>query len=228
MSFTRYAVFVTPPPGEMADFCARWLGWDAANGQACAPPDIGRLPRPVDRLTATPRRYGFHGTIKPPFRLAEGTSEAGLKAALAEFCAGQAPVTAGTLAVAEMGPFLALRPDRPTPALDALAGRAVAALDGFRAPLDEAALARRLAAGLTAAEEANLVRWGYPYVMDAFAYHMTLTGPLEPETRAVVLAALADTLDPLVPRPYPIDDMTLLGEGPDGRFRHVARFALSG
>ncbi len=228
MSFSRYAVFVTPPPGPFADFCAAWLGWDAAHGVAPAHPDMGALPRPVAQITKTPRKYGFHGTVKPPFRLAEGRSEDGLRAALGELCATTAPVEIDGLHVADLGPFLALRPRAPVPALDALAARVVAELDDFRAPATEAELARRRAAGLSPSQEAHLTRWGYPYVMDDFHYHMTLTGPLADDERGEVRAALAAHLGPLVPDPFPVRDLTLLGEGADGRFRHLARLPLSG
>lgn len=228
MPFTRYAVFVTPAPGPLADFCAAWLGWDAAEGVVRAHPDLGTLPRPVAAITATPRKYGFHGTVKPPFRLAEGSSEEGLRAALAALCTDAAPVDASRLEVAELGPFLALRPSGPVPDLDALAARVVADLDGFRAPPTEAELARRRAAGLSPSQEAHLTRWGYPFVMDDFHYHMTLTGPLPDDERGEVRAALAAHLAPLVPDPFPVTDLTLLGEGADGRFRHLARLPLAG
>ena len=73
MTHTRYAIYYAPDPGPLADFGAAWLGWDIASGRAVAPPDIGPLPRPVEEITRTPRKYGLHATIKPPFRLIDGT-----------------------------------------------------------------------------------------------------------------------------------------------------------
>ena len=40
---------------------------------------------------------------------------------------------------------------------------------------DAAELARRRGAGLSAGEDALLVRWGYPHVMERWRFHMTLT-----------------------------------------------------
>src|SRR3546814_16854276 len=61
----------------------------------------------------------------------------------------------------------------------------VRAFDRFRAPPSETALARRRAAGLSARQEANLQAWGYPYVMEDFRLHFTLTGritdPAQPD-----------------------------------------------
>jgi len=228
MSFARYAVYVTPPPGPLADAAAAWLGWDAAEARARAHPDLPGLPRPVAEITATPRKYGFHGTVKPPFRLAEGTTEAGLRDAVRALCARLAPVEIPRLEVGALGPFLGLLPSGDTAPLDSLAANIVEGLDPWRAPPDAAELARRRAAGLTERQEANLVRWGYPYVMGEFHFHMTLTGPLPKAEREPVRAALADHLGPRVPAPYRIDDLTLAGEGADGCFRHLARVPLSG
>ena len=80
--FTRFAVYYAPEPGPLADFGAAWLGWDATAGSARAHPDIAGLPRPVAEITQTPRKYGFHGTVKPPFRLAPGSTPEALAADL--------------------------------------------------------------------------------------------------------------------------------------------------
>ena len=228
MAYHRYAIYVTPRPGELADFGAAWLGWDAAAGSARVQPAIEGLPRPLDQITAAPRRYGFHGTIKPPFRLAEGADPERLSAALDGFCARQAPVAVPGLALNRLGKFLALCPVGGTAALDALAAAAVARLDAFRAQPDAAELARRRAARLTTRQEAMLQRWGYPHVMEEFRFHMTLTGPLTAAELAAVEAALAPRLAPILPAPFAIDALTLVGEDGDGRFHQVSRVALTG
>ena len=45
---------------------------------------------------------------------------------------------------------------------------------------------------LTPRQREHLDRWGYPYVMDDFRFHMTLTGGLAPSAAKSVLAMLAD------------------------------------
>jgi hypothetical protein len=59
MTFQRFALFWTPPEGSFSDFGADWLGWDSARGAARAAP-------PFEEATRTPRKYGFHATMKPP------------------------------------------------------------------------------------------------------------------------------------------------------------------
>lgn len=225
--FTRYAIYYTPEIGTpLAEFGANWLGWDTASGQPRALEQIDGID--IASITDTPRKYGFHGTIKPPFCLAEGTDAEDLDRALADICDGAAPVTLDGMDLAQMGRFLALVPIGETKALAKLAATVVQQLDRFRAPANEAELAKRRAAHLTSAQEANLVAWGYPYVLDQFRFHMTLTGRLDQDVRIKALAALEMRLSSLTLAPYRMASLTLLGADSAGMFHQIARYALRG
>lgn len=225
--FKRYAIYFTPcPDTDLAELGARWLGWDSAAGRACQHPELPGID--VAKVTERPRKYGFHGTLKPPFRLAEGTDQAGLERALHDFCAKTKPVQLEGLAVSQLGSFLALTAVGKSGALADLAAQIVIDFDTFRAPLNEAERAKRLTARLSPAQEAHLDRWGYPYVMDQFRFHMTLTGRLRPEVAEKVLAGLETMRDTLCPVPYNIDALTLLGEDDAGMFHQLHRVKLSG
>jgi putative phosphonate metabolism protein len=222
MSYARYAIYFAPQDGPLARFGAAWLGWDlAAAARVAHPPAAGV---DVAAVTETPRRYGFHATLKPPMRLAAGRDAAGLSRALGAVCATLAPVRLDGLALSRLGRFLALTPVGDAAALNAAAARLVAGLDDFRAPPDAAELARRRASGLTAAEERNLVRWGYPYVMDAFRFHMTLTDALADP--APVEDALRPMIAALPLSPFVIESVALVGERPDGLFALIERVRL--
>ena len=225
--YVRYAIYAMLGEGPLHDFGAAWLGWDARHGTPLAHPDVPGLPKPAEEITRTPRKYGLHGTIKPPFYLTEGTSEDGLRDALASFCAGQTPVTLEGLELARLGGFLALRPTGDQSGLASLAAAAVIALDPFRAPPSEAELARRKLAGLSPAQESNLEAWGYPYVMDEFRFHITLSGRLDAADAAAVEAALTPHITPHLPRPFGLDSLCLLGSDSDGRFHLIDRVSLS-
>lgn len=227
MGWTRYAVYALPE-GALGAAGAAWLGWDARAGRAVAQPEVPGLPRPVAELTGRPGRYGFHATMKPPFRLTEGRTEAELCAAFDAFCARAWPAQAEGLAVAAVGPFLALRPEGETGELDRLAAAAVEVLDAFRAPPDAAELARRRKPGLSHRQDALLRRWGYPYVMEEFRFHVTLTGPLDDAERDRAQAALAAHFAPVLPRPYRVAHLALMGEDAEGRFHAIHEAALSG
>jgi len=224
----RHAIYFAPAPGPLARFGAAWLGWDAeAGAEAEEPPSLlSALTARRAAITAEPRRYGFHATLKPPFRLAAGETVAALDGAVAALAAAR-PGVALPLRVAAVGRFVALAPDGEAPALAALAADCVTGLDGFRAPLSAEERGRREAAGLDAVGEAYLARWGYPYVLDRFRFHMTLTGPLG-DDREAVRAALAAAMAPLLAEPLAVDAICRFSEGEDGRFRLVRRFPLAG
>jgi 2'-5' RNA ligase len=129
------------------------------------------------QLTADPRHYGFHATLKAPFALADGVNEAGLIAALADFAAQRRPFDT-VLSPQALGRFLAFRPLVPCPHIQSLHEDAVRAFEPFRAPLAQRDLERRRASGLTPEQDALMVLWGYPYVFEYFRFHMTLTNAI--------------------------------------------------
>ncbi|NCQ23038.1 MAG: phosphonate metabolism protein [Rhodobacteraceae bacterium CG17_big_fil_post_rev_8_21_14_2_50_63_15] len=227
MAFTRYALYVTPAPGPLADFGAAWLGWDPANGRKVDHPTLTGLPAPIAEITEAPRRYGLHATIKPPFRLAEGQTEAALCDAFEQFCATTPAVKLDGLVIATLGRFLALVPVGDQAALTALAARTVRAFDPFRAPLSDAELLRRRGPGLTPEQDALLVQWGYPYVMDAFRFHITLTGKRPRAELAELRNRLTDQLSPLLSRPFHVDALSLMGEDDGKHFHLIHRHALT-
>ncbi len=228
-TFLRYAIYYTPPPGPLERFGAGWLGWDVAAGRAPAQRlDIPNLPLPIDVLTHAPRRYGFHATIKPPFRLAADRSQAELIAAFATFCAVRAPACVAGLELQQLGRFLALVPEDDATAFSLLASEVVRAFDNFRAPPTEAEIARHTSPALDAAQIKLLHRWGYPHVMDRFRWHMTLTGK-NPRAKIVKAhAALTPALSPLLPRPCTMDALSLVGEDAAGHFHLIQRTPLTG
>lgn len=181
----RYAIYYAPPQASALWATAQhWLGRDCESGQGLTPKvPKGWSAQQIAAATESPRRYGFHATLKAPFRLAPGATPEGLKAALCTFAERQAPFEAPPLQVSAIGPFIALTLSRASPEMDALASAAVREFDSFRAPLSEADIERRLAKGLSPRQETLLRRWGYPYVLEEFRFHMTLTGPLETDCR---------------------------------------------
>lgn len=163
-----------------------WLGRDAATGQALPQPALAGLD--LAEVTAEARGYGLHATLKPPFRLAGGYASA--RDAAAALAARIAPFDLPPLAVHDLDGFLALRETAPCPPLHRLADACVEALDAHRAPPTEAEIARRRPERLSAAQRANLDRWGYPYVFGEWRFHVTLSRRLRPEERALILPAV--------------------------------------
>ncbi|MBO6674047.1 MAG: DUF1045 domain-containing protein [Rhizobiales bacterium] len=224
--YSRYAIYVMPK-GPLYDRASTWLGWDARRGLVREQPEIGGLPAPTPDLTATPRRYGFHGTIKPPFRLPEGKTLSGLQDACAELAAGIDAVRVGRLVVQPLGGFVAMVPEQPCAPLDALAAQVVEALDSFRAPPSPEELARRRRSGLSDVQDRLLQRWGYPYVMEEFRFHMTLSGKLDGSDANALAERLDQHFAQVLAEPFVIDALALVGEAEDGRFHLVADYPLA-
>lgn len=216
---TRYAVYAIPRPGPLADAAAAWLGRSAETD--------ARTQTPHAALTLSPTRYGFHATIVAPMRLREGLRLADLIKAVDAFCAHHRAVTLDGLVLANLDGFLALVPDGPVDALNALAAAAVRSLSPLRAPLTEAEVTRRNPAALTVRQRALLDSYGYPYVLDEFRFHMTLTDRLTPEQDALLRPQAQALVAAHAPRPMPIDSLVICTEGADGAFTHTHRAFLS-
>ena len=220
----RFAIYYAPEPGAFADAAASWLGWDVQAGRAVAQPKLA-LPRPLADATAEPRKYGFHGTIKPPFRLAAGVTPQDLQQAVAQLARSLRPVVLAGLQRVNLEGFLALVPQGDTAELETLAAEVVRALDPYRAPLTAAETARRRPERLTARQRELLAIYGYPYVMEEFRFHLTLSGPLGADHAAFSAAADHHFAD-LIPQPFSLAELCLFGEDSDGRFHLLQRYAL--
>ncbi|MDQ0391719.1 DUF1045 domain-containing protein [Labrys monachus] len=232
---TRYAIYFVPGADTaLWRFGCEILGHDAYTGldvpQWCPP---GHASEAWHVMTADPRLYGFHATLKAPFRLAEDRSEAGLLAALEAFAGGHAPVALGPRAIrpiASSSPnraFLALVPASPPPALAALEGAIVRHFDAWRSPLTPAEVARRNPGRLNERQRHYLDAHGYPYVLEEFRFHMTLTGAVEGAAAlADLLQARAEALD--VAPALQLDRLGLFRQDGNQRFRIVAVAPLRG
>ncbi|NSX53476.1 DUF1045 domain-containing protein [Parasulfitobacter algicola] len=225
MNFKRFGIYYTPPKGSFADFGASWLGWDIANGTPM--PHLDSLPG-INTVTHVPRKYGFHGTLKPPFYLADGLTRNHLQDAIAKLSQSIRPAKADGLQLSQIAQFLALTPVGDTSGLNQLADSVVTELDKFRRPATADELARRRKSNLSARQGELLEKWGYPYVLEEFRFHITVSGSLDAGTLQTVRAALKPQLDRMLPAPFVINDLTLVGEADDGFFHEIHRYALTG
>jgi putative phosphonate metabolism protein len=227
----RYAIYYAPEPGSaLAQFGARCLGRDVQTGSDVPHHELtGFSSGELIGLTREPRRYGFHGTLKAPFRLTDLATERDLIDRLRVFAAGRRPFAVAPLILAEIAGFLALIPaEHPAPLHD-LAAECVREFDDLRAQPTSSELARRLASNLTSAQQLLLARWGYPYVMEEFRFHLTLTDKLPAEAREPLKAALATLAATFAQEPFIVRDVALFRQPePDAPFTVFARFPFAG
>jgi len=224
----RYAIYYAPDVDDpLWRFGCHCIGYDAETGMDCQVSLSPSLSQD-DWLARThePRRYGFHATLKAPFHLAEGRSEVELMESLRKFVLGREAVSLIGLDVRAIGHFAALTLLEPNEELQALARDCVTHFDGFRAPLGEGDLARRLATPLTERQKELLQAWGYPYVMEQFRFHMTLTSSLPVSELGVIVAELARRYQQRVGRKHHLmQGLALFRQATrESRFRLTQRF----
>jgi putative phosphonate metabolism protein len=228
-NFPRYAIYYASPPGSDLDrFGAAHLGYDAWSGEDLPFPELVMQAVPDWRaLTEDPRKYGFHATLKAPMALADGKTEAELVAACAAFAEMPRPVPVIIPVVQSISGFIAVVPGVPSPDLQQFAADCVSAFDGFRAPLTPEDRARRNPERLTPRQCDYLDRWGYPYVMEEFRFHMTLTGRLDAVRREPILAMLQDRFAGLGIERLAVDRLVLFRQNDNSsRFRIVDQWPL--
>ncbi len=235
MSHSRYALYLAPPQdGDLWRFGCDVIGRDAWTGQSVdgfAPE--GQELEAWRKLTSEPRRYGFHATLKAPFRLRADLDVLDLIDAVAGFARERRPFDAGSLHVGHMSAgegraFAVLKPEGRSTELHSLEESTVRALDALRAPLTDVERGRRNVGRLTPCQRYYLDAWGYPYVIDEFRPHFTLTNPIEAEQVARVTKALEREFRLRVASPaLRVDSIALFGEREsDGEFEVLRDFPL--
>jgi putative phosphonate metabolism protein len=228
--FPRYAIyFAAGSDSALSRFGAELLGYDAYTGDELRFPQDALHVAPDWRdVSADPRKYGFHATLKAPMALAPGKTEAELIAACAKFTAKARPVPVIRPVVDAISGFIAVIPAEPVDALQQLAADCTRDFDAFRAGLTAEDRARRGPEKLSERQRDYLDRWGYPYVMEEFRFHMTLTGRLDAERRGPILAMLRDRFAGLKRDALAIDRIALFRQDDaKARFRIVGEWPLA-
>ncbi len=226
----RYAIYFSPAKhSPWWDFGAQWLGRDECDDKALAQPVLTQIGlTDLNSITAEPRRYGFHATLKAPFHLRDGFSVDDLAERVQALASRLRPVSLGPLQLVTLGDFVALTPLTATEELATLAAACVVELDDLRAPLTAEELARRRIEQLSTREQELLRQYGYPYVLERFRLHFTLSGPVPRATALSVMQAVAQPVAGLNnSAPLLLDRLCLFVEAAPGEaFKRVADLEL--
>ena len=211
----RYALYYTPPPDHpLRHQLEKWLGRDPVTNQPVRQPEFPSIPSSfLKELTRTPRRYGPHATLKAPFRLGPGKTERMLKDAIQEFCRHYEPFILPPLIVSGIDNFFCLTMDQYSHTLNSFAAACVRSFDHFRAPATSLEMAKQRAMILSEKEKNYLRQWGYPYVLDTYRFHITLTQRItDPTDREQIKMALDRFFSPALEEPLPVDGVALFVE----------------
>jgi len=228
----RHAAYFAPAPKSQAwDLGSQWLGRCAHQLTALKQPQFKEFSAELFAgLTSAPRLYGWHATLKAPFELNPNTQFEDLQPAFRHLAHHTASAFHLPLKLVEMGDFLALVPSQPSAELQKLAAHCVEALHPLALPLSVSELQRRTGAGLTARQNELLQQWAYPFVMDQFQFHMTLSGSLkniDPSLKLDLKAAAQEWFAPLLSDGLEIDAVSWFSQDQkNGNFQWVERFEL--
>jgi len=227
----RYAIYYTPPRKSLLESAgALWLGRTAHRyGQIPKEIPEGFFKQEYYQIIESPRWYGFHGTIRAPFELAENCTPEQFTKDVTRICADHVPFAFSGLAVSCFGGFLALTPTAGYLELVKLHSDLVRKLDGLRAPLASFDLKRHLDKKLSERQERLLRRFGYPFVLEEYRFHMTLTGTIDDRVRRAYKDKLEHILNPYLNQPVPVNEVTIYMQ-PDRKtpFVEYARVPLTG
>jgi putative phosphonate metabolism protein len=229
-SYPRYAIYYAPAPGGDLDrFGAHLLGYDAFGGGDLPFADgIEQMVPDWGELTQDPRKYGFHATLKAPMPLAPDATETELLAACETFAGTPRAIPVIRPVVDSISGFVTVVAAERSPELERLAADCTRDFDSFRAPLTPEDRARRNPDKLTPRQRDHLDRWGYPYVMEDFRFHLTLTGRLDAVRRAAIVPILQRRFAALGIMTLAIDRIALFRQDDaEARFRIVGHYALT-
>jgi hypothetical protein len=207
----RYAIYYAPEPGSPLDVFGRTWFDEKNNGNAAA---IAKLnPKRLAELSEGSRRYGFHGTLKPPFGLNPSASVESLLNAARVFARTLSPVEIPPLELAIIGKFIAFTPTAQSAALEKLSAACVRAFEAYRVPLTEEQLESYKLNRLTVHQEQMLAHWGYPYVMEEFRFHISVTDRIDdPHEREEIIDALEKVAKPILGKPVVVRHLTVFSQ----------------
>jgi hypothetical protein len=228
MAQSRYAICFAPEQGSALEALAcEWLARDKSGAFVDKRVDVRGMTS--DRLTTLikgPRNYGMHGTLKPSFELRPHATEGALLEVARLLAKSCSPIELPVLELGEIGYIVSLVPESSSAALEDLASQCVRAFDGFRQPLtaeQEQSFKRNR---LTVHQRQMLEHWGYPYVMEEFDFHLSLTDPvIDDGERAAIMMAVEAIAAPVLHKPLIMRELAVFAQkGANNPMSIIARF----
>lgn len=220
MKFKRYAIYYIPEmDAEFYKSGTKWLGWDVFTGK--------KIVNNKDHITKNARRYGFHGTLYPPFELKSKINFNDFEKSVDQFAKNKKAFDMGKGKITNLDQFIAICFNESEKKLKFFAADCIKYFHKYRKYPSQNELEKRRKIGLTKRQEKNLVEWGYPFVMEEFKFHMTLTGHLQDNEKKLIESKLKKIFISSFNNPIKFNSICLLGEDADNFFHFINRFYLS-
>ena len=226
----RYAIYYSPEAQTpLWSLGTGWIGRDALADRLVEPRHavaVTELERQA--LTATPAHYGLHATMKAPFQLRNGYGYEDLRQHMLEFCGRRRAFSLPRLVLKNMDDFVALVAQSPSESLNRLAQDCVEEFDEFRQAMTPYELSLRTSKPMTRQQYEYLHKWGYPYVMETYRFHITLSNRTFRDQCDRVMAGLGPALEQVNARGVEFDGLCLFyQEGRDRPFVFLERFPFA-
>ena len=228
-NYKRYAIYYAPIENcELDVFGKCWLGWDPYKGVEITksyPPKLPNLQK-FSRFVLAPKQYGFHGTIKAPFRLKDGYTYNDLENKVGEISKQIHSFHLDKLIIKKLGYFIALIPTNNLK-VNEVSNKFVEGLDYLRDELSENEIKKRNPIKLTSRQKKMLFKWGYPYVFNEFKFHLTLTSKLNIEEIDDVFKSLQNILTQFNLIKINFNSVCIFGQKSDEKFYFIKRFKFN-
>ena len=138
---------------------------------------------------------------------------ASLLTAARVFARSLSPIEIPPLKLAIIGKFIALTPITQSAALEKLSAACVRAFEAYRVPLTDEQIANYKKNRLTVHQEQMLEHWGYPYVMEEFRFHMSVTDRIDVASeREAIMAAMEKLAAPVLGKPVMVHDIVVFAQ----------------
>jgi len=181
--YSRYAIYYAPPKeSNLEKFGRYWFGWDPLNAKLINNKQrinylngfgIKNL-KNIDKNVLIAKKYGFHGTLIPPFKLNKNYSTNLLFKKTEDIAKKFKKFKFYKFKLKKINNFYAFVQNKKNNNINKLSNRLVRELFKFRSPLTKKEIDRRNPSKLSKLQLNILYKWGYPYLMSEFNFHMTL------------------------------------------------------
>ena len=234
--YSRYAIYYAPPKeSNLEEFGRYWFGWDPLNAKLINNKHrINYLNRfgiknliNIDKNVLIPKKYGFHGTLIPPFKLNKNYSTNTLFKKTEEIAKKFKKFKFYKFKLKKINNFYAFVQNKKNNNINKLSNRLVRELFKFRSPLTKKEIDRRNPSKLSKLQLNILYKWGYPYLMSEFNFHMTLASEVTGNKLYLELKKIERNKEIILNEINNFDKIYIFGENQKGMFENLENFSLS-
>ena len=174
-----------------------------------------------------PAKYGFHATLKAPFRLKRNVKTKNFYDVISHIAAQHSRFKIKGLKIVYSKKFTLITSRKPNKLLINLENDLVKHLDTFRAELNKTEIKKRIPDSLTFKQNKYLKEWGYPFVLDQYKFHMTLMNQNNNKLSNKQKLELEKLIYKISNNLLEFNEISLLGENKNGYFEEIKRFKLN-